>query len=178
MQDASHVALLDALQGQGSNQSSTNTRTILSSQNLDRVLVVLVGLGGPVKDLAEGLSTTGLEVRVLVEDRAISSNMTGLEVLLLADGSYTTSRESSGAGADQLGSSADELKLGSVGAKVQLVQEEIKSLLEVLKWVTNVNVSMCRGMNKGNTGKEQTQERNRNQNQKWVPEWALEWAQN
>lgn len=141
MKNASHVALLDTLQGQGSNQGSTNTRTVLSSQDLDGVLIVLVCLGGPVEDLAKSCSTTSLEVGVLVEHRAISTNMARRKVLLLADGCHTTGRQASSTSANQLSSAADELKLSSVGAQVQLVQEEVKGLLQVLVRVANVSVS-------------------------------------
>lgn len=89
VQDTSHVALLNPLQGQRSNQRSTNTRTVLGSQYLNGILVALVGLGGPVEDLTQGLGAAGLEVRVLVEDGAISANMGSLDVLLLADGGDT-----------------------------------------------------------------------------------------
>lgn len=90
MQNTRHVALLNPLQGQRSNQRSANTRTVLGSQDLDGVLVTLVGLGGPVEDLTQSLGAAGLEVRVLVEHGAISANVGGLEVLLLADGGDTT----------------------------------------------------------------------------------------
>lgn len=90
MQNTSHVALLDSLQSQRSNQCSTNTRTVLGSQDLNGVLIALVGLGGPIEDLTQGLGAAGLEVRVFVENGAVSANVGGLNILLLADGCDTT----------------------------------------------------------------------------------------
>lgn len=133
MQNASQVALLDPLDRERSDESSSDTRTVLGSQDLDGVGVVGVGLGGPVEDLAQGLGATGLEVRVLVEDRAVGTDVGGLVVLLLADGGNTACGQAGGPGADKLGRLADELQLGQVGLEVQLVEEQIERLLEVLK---------------------------------------------
>jgi hypothetical protein len=66
--NTSDVASLDALEGQSSDQSSTNTGTILSSQDLDGVFLLGVLLLGPIKNLAQSDSTSSLEVGVLVED--------------------------------------------------------------------------------------------------------------
>lgn len=136
MQDSSDIALVDPLQGQRGDQRGTNTGTVFGSEDLNGVLVVLVSLGGPVEDLAEGLRATGLEVGVLVKDGAVSADVAGLVALLLADGRDTARGQTGGAGADKLGRLADELELWPVGLDVQLVKEEIKGLLEVLVRVT------------------------------------------
>lgn len=135
-QDSSEVALVDPLQGQRSDQGGTNTGTVFGSEDLNGVLLVLVGLGGPVEDLAEGLRATDLEVRVLVKYGAVSADVAGLVVLLLADGGDAACRQAGSSGADELSRSADELELWSVRLNVQLVKEEVKGLLEVLVGVT------------------------------------------
>lgn len=136
MQDTRDVALVDPLQGQRGDQRGTDTGTVFGSEDLNGVLLVLVGLGGPVEDLAEGLRATGLEVGVLVEDGAIGADVAGLIALLLADSGDTTCGQAGSAGADKLSRSADKLELWPVGLDVQLVEEEIKCLLEVLVRVT------------------------------------------
>lgn len=135
-QDTSEVALVDPLQGQRSDQGCTDTRTVFGSEDLNGVLLVLAGFGGPVEDLAESHRATGLEVRVLVEDGAVSANVAGLVALLLADSSDTTRGQAGGAGANELSRPADELELGAVGLDVKLVKEEVKGLLKVLIGVT------------------------------------------
>lgn len=75
-------------------------------------------------------------MRILVEHGAVSANVSGLEVLLFANGGDTTGRKTGSARADQLGSAPDQLQLGRVGAKVKLVKEEVECLLEVLERVT------------------------------------------
>ena len=136
MKDTGQVALVDSLECEGSNESSTYTATILSGEDLDRVFLLRVGLLRPVENLTQCLSTTGLEVRVLVEDGAVSADMAGLVALLLADGGNTASREAGSTSADELSRPADELELWPIGLDVQLVKEEVKGLLEVLVRVT------------------------------------------
>jgi hypothetical protein len=143
VQDTSKVALVDPLQGQRSDQGGTDTRTVFGGEDLNRVFLGLAGLGGPVEDLAEGLRATGLEVRVLVEDGAVSADVAGLVVLLFADGCDAAGGQAGGTSTDELGRPADELELGSVGFDVQLVEEEVKGLLEVLVGVTEDRASAC-----------------------------------
>lgn len=52
MQDPSHVASLNALQGQRRNQRSPDTRAVLSSQDLNGIFILRVLLRRPVQDLA------------------------------------------------------------------------------------------------------------------------------
>lgn len=136
VQNTSHVALLDTLEGKSRNQGGTDTRTVLGGQDFDGVLITLVGLGGPVQDLAQGLSAAGLEVRVLVEDGAVGADVSCLVALLLADSGDATGRKACGPRADELCRLADELKFRQIGLNVQLVEEEIKSLLEILEGIT------------------------------------------
>lgn len=133
VEDTRHVASLHTLQRQRRNQSSTNTATVLSSQNLDGVLGLGVSLLGPVENLLQSLGTTSLEVRVLVEDGAIRTDVARLEVLLLANSSNTTGRETSRTGTNKFGESAEKLELGTSALDLQLVGKQIQSLLEVLK---------------------------------------------
>lgn len=136
MQDAGQVALLDALEGEGGNESGADTTTVLGSQDLDGVFLLMVGLLGPVEDLAQGLGAAGLEVGVLVEDGAVGANVGRLVALLLADGGDAAGREAGGAGADELGEAADELELGAGGLEAELGDEQVVGLLEVLEGVT------------------------------------------
>ena len=128
MQNTRQVPLLDSLQRKRSDQSGAHAAPVLGGQDLDGVLLGGVGLLGPVEDLAQGLGAAGLEVGVLVEDGAVGADVAGLVALLLADGGDAAGREAGGAGADQLGSAADELELGAVGADVELGLEEIQGL--------------------------------------------------
>lgn len=132
MQDTSQVTSLDALQGQSSNEGGTNTATILRSKDLDGVLSLGVGLLGPVEDLSQSLGATGLEVRVLVKYRTVSTNVARLVVLLLADGGHTAGRQTSGTGANELGQAADQLELGGRAGDVETLEEAVERLLEVL----------------------------------------------
>lgn len=68
MQDTSHIACLDTLQGQGGDQGGTDTTAVFGSKDLNGILLLGVGLFGPVEDLAERLGAARLEVGVLVED--------------------------------------------------------------------------------------------------------------
>lgn len=133
MQDTGLVASQDALERQRGNQSSTNTAAIFGGENLDGILVLGVLLLRPVENLTQSLGTAGLEVRVLVEDGTIGADVAVMVVLLLADGSNTTGRETSGARTNKLGKAANELALGSRGGNVELVAEEIGRLLEILE---------------------------------------------
>lgn len=67
--DTGNVAFLDALEGKGSDESGTNTGTVLGRHDFDRVVALAERLAVattlPVEDLLERLSTTGLEVGVL-----------------------------------------------------------------------------------------------------------------
>jgi hypothetical protein len=136
VQNTSAVASLDPLQRQRRNQRSTHTTAILSSQNLNRILLrTTSSLLGPVEDLAQGLGATGLEVRVLVEDGTIGADVAAGVVLLLTDGGDTAGREAGGAGANKLGEAADEFELAAVAGDVETAVEEVKGLLEVLEGV-------------------------------------------
>lgn len=126
--DTSHVTFLDTLQGQSGNQGSTNTRTVLGSHDDDLVLLVR----SPVQDLTESLGTTGLEVRVLGEDRTVGTNVARFDVLLGADGGDTAGRDTGGTSADQLGQTADHLKLRLCRTDIQLTLEKVMSLGQVL----------------------------------------------
>lgn len=132
MKDTSHVALVDSLKRQGGNQGGTNTAAVFGSENLDRILFLLALLLRPVKDLSQGLCTSLLEVGVLVEHRAISTDVARFVALLLADSSNTASRESSSSCTNELSGSADELELGACAGQVQLLAEEVVCLLQVL----------------------------------------------
>lgn len=129
MKDARQVALLHTLERECGNQSSAYATTVFGRQNLNRVLGRGVGLLGPVENLLESLRSTRLEVRVLVEDGAIGTNVAGLDVLLLANGSDTAGRETGGASADEFGEAADKLELGRSDLNVQLVGKQVQSLL-------------------------------------------------
>lgn len=135
MQNARQVASLGSLERQRRNQGRANTASILSRQDLHRVLLLGVALRGPVEDLSQGLGAAGLEVRVLVEDGSVGSDVAALKVLLLADGRDTAGGQSGGSCADELCQSPDQLKLGSCGGDVELRLEGIKGLLEVLEGV-------------------------------------------
>ena len=95
--NTSMIAILNTLQRQGSNECGTHTATVLSGTDLNWVLPDLLA---PTEDLAQGLGTTSFEVRVLVEDGAVSANVAGFPALLLADGGNATGREAGGACAD------------------------------------------------------------------------------
>lgn len=62
-------------------------------------------------------------MRIFVEDRTISPNVTGLQILFDADGSDTAGGETSSTGANQLGGSADELALGPSSGQLELILE-------------------------------------------------------
>lgn len=166
VQDTGHITLLDALEGQGGNQGGTNTRSVLSSQDFDGVLIALVSLGGPVEDLAQSLSATGLEVRVLVEHGAVGANVRGLIALLLADGGDAAGGQTGGSGTDKLGGPADKLQLGQVGPEIQLVEEQIEGLLEVLKGVTVKEGQLLATGSRISFSKVDKQKRQRKQSQK------------
>ena len=135
MQHTSKIASLDSLQGQRRNQSSTYTTTIFGSKNLNRIFLFGIGLLGPVKNLAKSLGTSGLEVRVLVEDRSICTDVACLVVLLLADGSNAAGRKASGTSSNKFGQSSNKLQLWPCASNTELVVEEIKGLLQVLKGI-------------------------------------------
>lgn len=67
--DTHDLALLHTLDSQSRNQSSTNTRSVLSWQDLNWIMTTSKWLAvsslGPVEDLLESYSSTRLEVRVL-----------------------------------------------------------------------------------------------------------------
>jgi hypothetical protein len=135
MKDTSHVTLVDSLKRQGGNQGGADTATILSSKDFNRVLVLLVGLLGPVENLPQSLGTTLLEVGVLVEYGTVSTDMARLVVFLLANSSNTTGRKPGSSCADELSSSADKLKLGLRALQVQLLVEQVVCLGQVLPGV-------------------------------------------
>lgn len=68
----------------------------------------------------------------LVKHRAIGTDVSSGVVHLLADGSDTTRTKSGGAGANDLGQAAEQLKLGPGGLDTHLVDEHVVSLLQVL----------------------------------------------
>lgn len=138
VQNTSHVAGLDSLQGQRSNQSCTYTTAVFGSKNLNGILLLGVRLLWPVKNFAKSLRTAGLEVRVLVEDGTIGTNMARLEILLLADSRNTTGGEARSTGANKLGKSSNKLQLGSCADNAELGVEQIGSLLQVLKGIPGV----------------------------------------
>src|SRR6478735_8556036 len=115
MKDTRHVALIDSLKGQGGNQGGADTTAVLGSKNLNRVLGLLVGLRRPVENLSQSLSSSLLEVGVLVEHGAISTDVARFVTLLLADSSDTTSRKASSTCADELGGPSNELQFGTCG---------------------------------------------------------------
>lgn len=131
VQNTRHVTSVDPLESQSSNQGGTDTATILGSEDLNRVIVVGVGLLRPVENLAQGHSATGLEVRVFVKHRPVGSNVAILVSLLLADGSNTTGRETSSASANEFGKAADELQLRAVADEVQPRGKGVIGLLKV-----------------------------------------------
>ena len=135
MKDTGQVALVDSLECEGSNESSTYTATILSGEDLDRVFLLRVGLLRPVENLTQCLSTTGLEVRVLVEDGTVSTNVASCVVLLLADSGDTAGGEAGSACTDEFGQATDQLELTAVAVNVQAALEEILGLRQVLEGV-------------------------------------------
>lgn len=139
MQDTGQITSLGSLESQSSNESSSNTATILSRQDLYRVFILRVGLLRPVEDFSQGLCATSLEVRILVEDGSVSTDMAGFIVLLLANGCDATGGKSGGSCSDELCQSSDQFKLRDRGSDVELGLEGIKSLLKVLKGVPLMN---------------------------------------
>lgn len=129
--DTGQITRLQALEGQGGNKGRSNTGSILGGQNADLVLF----LGLPAKDLAEGLGAAGLEMRVLGEDRAIGADVAGMHVLFLADGRDTAGRETGSASADELCEAADQLQLGLGGFDTEGFLEGVAGLLQVLEGV-------------------------------------------
>lgn len=142
VQDTSQVASLGTLEGQSSNQSSSDTATVLGRQNLDWVVLLGVSLLRPVENLAQGLCATGLEVRVLVEDGSVSTDMARLVVLLLANSRDTAGREPGSSCSDELCQSADQLKLRHRRLDVELRLESIVRLLKVLEGVPRWFISL------------------------------------
>lgn len=136
VKDTSDLALLHSLECQRGDQCSTNTASVLCREDLHRVLLLGALLGRPVENLTERLCASGLEVRILVEDGSIGTDVALLHALLGADRGDTTGRQAGGAGADELGGAADQLELRSGRRQLQLVLEEIGSLLQILKRVT------------------------------------------
>ena len=98
--DTCKVALLDSLQRQRGDQCSSDTGTILSGGDFDRVVFLSALLLGPIEDLTEGNSTSGLEVGVLVEYGTVGTNVSSLVTLLLTDSGNTTGREAGGTGSN------------------------------------------------------------------------------
>lgn len=135
MQNTRHIALLNPLQRQSSNQRRTNTRSILCSQNLDRVLLLTALLRRPIQNLAQRNSTASLEMRVLVEDRSVCSDVASLVVFLERDGGHTTGGKTCGAGTDQLGETTDEFQLWARGRDAEFVLEQVTCLGQVLEGV-------------------------------------------
>lgn len=129
------IARLDALECQSRDQRSTNTATILSGEDLHGVLLVGIFLLGPVQNLTQCLGTASLEMGILVEDGAISTNVTRLVVLLLADSCNTAGRQTGGAGANELGYAADQFQLMTSSGDVEAGVEEIMGLLKVLEGI-------------------------------------------
>jgi hypothetical protein len=144
--DTSKLTLLDSLECKGSDQSGTNTATILSSHDLDRVGITLALLLGPVQHLTESLSATGLEVRVLVKHRSVGTNVSSLVTLLLADSSDTTGRQTCSTSTDKLGETADQLELGLVALEVELAAHQLSGLGQVLERIL-LNGGKDRGVN-------------------------------
>jgi len=132
MKDAMHVARLDTLQCQGSNERGAHTTSIFSSKDLNGILLPGICLLRPVQNLTQSLSTTSLEMGVLIEDGAVSSHMTCVITLFFANSCNTACRKTSSSGADELGSPADELKFWSIGINTQLVLEEVGGFRQVL----------------------------------------------
>merc|ERR1712093_381559 len=135
VQNTRHIALLNPLQRQSSNQRRTNTRSILCSQNLDRVLLLTALLRRPIQNLAQRNSTASLEMRVLVEDRSVCSDVASLVVFLERDGGHTTGGKTCGAGTDQLGETTDEFQLWARGRDAEFVLEQVTCLGQVLEGV-------------------------------------------
>jgi hypothetical protein len=119
---------LSSLHGESRNQSSTDTATILSSSDIDRVTLT----SGPIQDLAQSLSIPFLKVRVLIEDTAVGSNVAGLNFLLLADGSNAAGGKASSAGTDELSKMTAELQLGLGQSQGESLREKLMSLGKVL----------------------------------------------
>ena len=103
MLDPSQIPLLNSLKRQRSYESCTYTRPILCRQDLNGVLLLRRLLLRPVQDLPQGNSTTGFEMRVLVEDRSVSTDVACLIAFLLAYCSNATSREAGGSGSNEFG---------------------------------------------------------------------------
>jgi hypothetical protein len=135
MLNSGQVALLNTLQCQRSNERGAHTRAIFGSQDLNRILFLGVFLIGPVQDLAQGNCTSLLEVRVLVKNRSIGSDVATLVILLLCDCCDTTSGETGCSGADEFSQTTNEFQFGEVSNEAELVLEEVGSLGQVLKWI-------------------------------------------
>lgn len=146
MQDTRQVASLGSLESQSSNESSSNAATVLGRQDLYRVFILGVSLLRPVEDFSQSLCATSLEVRILVEDGSVSTNVAGFKLLLLANGRDTAGGKSGGSCSDELCQSSDQLKLRDRGSDVQLGLEGIKGLLKVLKGVPFI-ICQCQLVN-------------------------------
>lgn len=132
MQNPMHIPLLDPLQRQRGNQRRADAAPVLGRQDLDWVLLLRVGLVGPVENLAQRGGAARLEVRVFVEDGAVGAHVARRVALLAADGGDAAGRQAGGAGADQLGGATDELELVLAGVDAELGVEEVGGFGEVV----------------------------------------------
>lgn len=71
------------------------------------------------------MSVALLEVSGLVEYGTVGAHVTGLVVLLLADGGDTAGRETCCASSDEFGEAADEFEFWASGGDAELVLEEV-----------------------------------------------------
>jgi hypothetical protein len=142
VQNTRHIAFLSSLKSQGCNKCGTDTRTVLSRQYLNWILLLRVLLGRPIQNLAQSLCTTGFEVRVLVEDRSVGTNVARLIPLLRSDCCNTTRRQASRASSNQLGQAADEFEFGVGSGQAKFILEQITRLRQVLEWVPMMELEL------------------------------------
>jgi protein arginine N-methyltransferase 2 len=128
VQDAVKVPLVDSLQCESRDQCSADAAPVLCRKDLNRILIFRVCLLGPVENLAKRLGAACFEVRILVEDGAVSAHVARFVALLLANSRNATGRQTCSPRADKLCRPPYQLKFCSTRCNVQLVLEEVERL--------------------------------------------------
>lgn len=79
---------------------------------------------------------------VFVEDRAIGADVAASNVLLLADTSDTTGRETGCTRTDELGEATEDFCFGLFDGEAEIAAEEVDCVLQVLKRIPVDNFSI------------------------------------
>lgn len=103
--DADHIALLDPLDRERGDERRADAAPVLRGPDVDPVGLAVA----PAEDLAQRLRAARLEVRVLVEDRAVGADVALAEFLLDADGGGAAGRQAGCARADEDGEVVEKL---------------------------------------------------------------------